>query len=143
MMTRSLGFQVCVSSSSGGGPSYVACCCESVPLGGGGAQFLRHPSTAFTWFSWAPTGRALHPCLHSFTRTVCTPAQRWRNAVWRKQRSAVQQLHNHKPKPTEDPPHTPISQAKSEQAQTEQKQANTHTLTSHQCPLSLSDRETE
>ena len=48
--------------------------------------------------SWTPTGRALLPCWRSFSYTVRTPVPRWRLAVWRKKRSAVQQLHNKKQK---------------------------------------------
>ena len=127
--------RVLLRVSGGGsdsGPGHVVLGCYGVPFGGGGALFLRHSCTAFTGFFGAQTGRALPPCLLSFACTARSEAQRWRRAVWKKKKSAVQPFHIQTQKATKDPPLTPNSQAKSELG-TDGTEAGTHTLTSHQC----------
>ena len=118
------------SASSGGGsdsgPGHVVLGCYGVPFGGGGALFLRHSCTAFTGFFGGQTGRAAASML-AFVRLHCTfssttlaprclekESLRFNHSTFRHRKA------------TKDPPLTPNSQAKSELAQTEQKQARTH-----------------
>ena len=72
-------------------------------------------------------GRCLHACFR-FSCTVHTPAQRCRHASG--ERKGLQfhnfSVRNRDRNQTEYPPHTPCSQAKSEQAQTDWKEAHAH-----------------
>ena len=80
------------------------------------------PSLAF---SWAPTGNALPPCMLSFSCNVKHSSATLASRFLEKKKVCGSTISHQKQKPTEDPPH---SQAKSEQAQKEQKQGRTHSL---------------
>ena len=110
---------------SDGGPGHVAFCCDGVSQ-----RWNSVPETLRHRLYWrAPGHRLERCCLHACYRSPVLFAHQ-RNAgatlSGESKRSAVQEFYNQKQKPAENPPQTPRSQAESEQTETGQMQARTH-----------------